>query len=61
MKKRANGNMPIEDESHDQSDFEEPTKKYDNGKPKRIVKEQDYYHQQTEIEEKKPKKGKKHK
>lgn len=61
MEKRANKNEKESSEEDEGAlaEWEEPKKKYDNGKPQKTQKVQQYYTDQPEEQEKKGKKGKK--
>lgn len=49
---------PVQESSEEEAVEVEPRRKYDNGKPQRVVKVQEYYEEESGEEKKKAKKGK---
>ena len=58
-KRQTQKGNELHQEPFSEEEVEETKSKYDNGKPKKVLKEQEYYQEEEDAPEKKAKKGKK--
>ncbi len=48
IEKRNGNKIEVQEDEPNISDEDEPKSKYDNGKPKKVVREQEYYREEIE-------------